>query len=184
LGGEEALEVEGVGVHGEAAVGAAGPVGFGAVPVELYAVEVWVVEVEGLADAVVGGPVERDVGGEEAAEGVGQGCACGIEDGEVVEAGGAGWGRLAAEGLPGVEADVVVVAAGGEEGGGVAHAQGDVEAEDAVVEGEGAVEVSDAEVDVTHAGLGMDGGRGHGVGRPLVGGGSLALASRATFHWP
>jgi len=143
------------------------------------------VEVEGFADAVVGSAVEGDVGGEEAAEGVGQGCARGIEDGEVIEAGGAGWGRLAAEGLPGVEADVVVVAAGGEEGRGVAHAQRDVEAEDAVIEGEGAVEVGDAEVNVAHAGLGMDSGRGaHGVGMPLVGGGSLALASRATFHSP
>ena len=137
-------------------VGGAGPVGFGAVPVELYAVEVGVVEVEGFADAVVGGAVEGDVGGEEAAEGVGQGCAGGVEDGQVVEAGGAGRGRLAAEGFPGVEAYVVVVAAGGEEGGGVAHALGDVEAEDAVVEGEGAVEVGDAEVDVTHAGLRVD----------------------------
>ena len=80
---------------------------------------------------------------------------------------------------------MVVVAAGGEEGGGVADALGDVEAEDAVVEGEGAVEVGDAEVDVTHAGLRVDGGLcAHGVGMPLVGGGSLALASRATFHWP
>ena len=102
----------------------------------------------------------------------------------MIEAGGAGRGRLAAEGLPGVEADVVVVAAGREEGGGIADAQGDLEAEHAVVEGEGAVEVGDAEVDVTHAGLGMDGSRAHGVGRPSVGGGSLALASRATFHLP
>ena len=114
-------------------------------------------EVEGFADAVVGGAVERDVGGEEAAEGVGQGCARGIEDGEVVEAGGAGWGWLAAEGFPGVEAYVVVIAAGGEEGCGVSHALRDLEAEDAVVEGEGAVEVGDAEVNVAHAGLGMDG---------------------------
>ena len=141
-------------------------------------------EVEGFADAVVGGTVEGDVGGEEAAEGVRQGGAGGVEDGVVVEAGGAwGWG-LAAEGLPGVEADVVVVAAGGEEGGGVAHTQGDVEAEDAVVEREGAIEVGYAEVDVAHAGLGMDRCGAHGVGRPLVGGGSLALASRATFHSP
>ncbi len=84
----------------------------------------------------------------------------------------------------------MVVAAGGEEGSGVGEALGDVEAEDAVVEGESAVEVGDAEVDVAEACLGMDGSGGraggsvHGVGRPLVGGGSLALASRATFHSP
>ena len=55
-----------------------------------------------------------------------------------------------------------------------------------MVEGEGAVEVGDAEMDVTHAGLRVDRRRGgaHGVGSPFVGGGSLALASRATFHSP
>ena len=171
-------------VHGEVAFGVSGPFGFGAIPVEFYAVVVRVVEVEGFAYAVVGGSVEWDVGGDEAAQSVGQGCSRGIEDGEVVEAGGSGCGRLAAERLPGVEADVVVVTAGGEEGCGIAHALGDVEAEDAVVEGEGAVEVGDAEVNVTHAGVRVDCGGAHGVGMPLVGGGSLALASRATFHSP
>ena len=136
----------------------AGPLVSGAVPVELDAVLVGVAEVEGFADAVVGGAVEGDAGGDEAAEGVGEVGAGGVEDGEVVEAGGAGRGRLAAEALPGVEADVVVVAAGGEEGGGVADALGDLEAEDAVVEGEGAVEVGDLEVDVADAGLRVDGG--------------------------
>ena len=102
----------------------------------------------------------------------------------MVEAGGAGSGSGAAERFPGVEADVVVVAAGGEEGCGVADALGDLEAEDAVVEGEGAVEVGDAEVDVADAGLRMNNAGGHGVGRPLVGGGSSAEASRATFHLP
>ena len=101
-----------MGVHGEAAVGCTGPVGFGAVPVKFYAVEVGVVEVEGFGDAVIGGAVEGDVGGEEAAECVGQGGAGWVEYGQVVEAGGAGRWRLAAEGFPGVETDVVVVAAG------------------------------------------------------------------------
>jgi len=184
VNGEQGLEVEGVGVHGHVAGGVAGPLGFGSIPVKLYAVVVGVVEVEGFADAVVGGSVEGDVGGEEAAEGVGQGGACGVKNGVVVKAGGAERRGLATEGFPGVEADVVVVAPGGEEGCGVTHAHGDVEAEDAVVEGEGSVEVGYAEVNVTHAGLRMDGGCDHGVGRPLVGGGSLALASRATFHSP
>jgi len=97
------------------------------------------VEVEGFADTVVGGSVEGDIGRKKAAEGVGQGGARRIEDGQVVEASGAGRRRLAAEGFPGVEADVVVVASRGKERGGVAHAHGDVEAEDAVVEGEGTV---------------------------------------------
>ena len=186
VSGKEVSEVEGAGVHGEGAGGVAGPVGFGAVPVEFDAVVVGVAEVEGFADAVVGGAFELDVGVEEAAERAAELGASGIEDGEVVEAGGAGRGWAAAEALPGVDADVVVVAAGGEECGGVADALRDVEAEDAVVEGECAVEVGDAEVDVADAGLGMDGGglESQGLGRAVAGWRSLALASRATFHWP
>ena len=181
------MQVESSGVHGEVAAGVFGPLAFGAIPVELDTVVVGIVEVEGLADAVVGGSVEGDVGGEEAVQSVGQCCAGGIEDGEVVEAGGSGRWRRAAEALPGVEADVVVVVTCGEECGRVADVLGDLEAENAVVEGEGAVEVGYAEMDVADAGLGMNGvghGLAHGVGRPLVGGGSLALASRATFHLP
>ncbi len=71
MGGEEGAEIQGVGVHGEVAGGVAGPLGFGAVVVEFHSVAVRVLEVEGFGDAVVGGAVEGDVVGEEAAEGVG-----------------------------------------------------------------------------------------------------------------
>ena len=148
------MQVESSGVHGEVAAGVFGPLAFGAIPVELDTVVVGIVEVEGLADAVVGGSVEGDVGGEEAVQSVGQCCAGGIEDGEVVEAGGSGRWRRAAEALPGVEADVVVVVTCGEECGRVADVLGDLEAENAVVEGEGAVEVGYAEMDVGRCGFG------------------------------
>lgn len=55
---------------------------------------------------------------------------------------------------PGVECDVVVAVSGGEEGGLVSPAFGDVEAEDSVVEGEVAFEVGDFEVDVADTGVG------------------------------
>jgi len=164
--GEEGVEVEGAGVHGDVAGGGAGPLGGGEVAVELEAVAVGVFEVEGLADAVVGGAGEGDAGVAEAAEGVGEGGSVGVEDREVVEAGGAGGRRPTAPALPGVQADVVVVAAAGrgEEDGLGAHALDDVEAEDAVVEGEGAFEVGDAEVDVADAdGAGHGGWYGRGA---------------------
>ncbi len=186
-GGEEGLEVKGAGVHGEVAGGVGRPLVAGAVPVELDTVEVGVVEVEGFADAVVGGTVEWTIGGNEAAEGVGQCGAGGVEDGEVIKAGGARCGRLAAQRFPGIEADVMVVAARGEESRGVTEALGEFEAKDAIVEGEGAVKIGNAKVNVADGCLGMDGGSYgciHGVGRPLVKGGSSALASRATFHFP
>ena len=64
--------------------------------------------------------------------------------------------RATAAALPGVQAEVVV-AAGGEEGGLVAPALGDLKAGDVVVEGDGAFYVGDLEVDVADAGLGLMG---------------------------
>ena len=52
----------------------------------------------------------------------------------------------------------MVVTAGGEEGGGVADALRDLEAEDVAIEGECAIQVGDLEVDVAYSGLWMDGG--------------------------
>jgi hypothetical protein len=75
----------------------------------------------------------------------------------VVEASGAGWRSGATLALPGVEADVVVIAACGEEGRRIAHPLREFEAENVAVEGECAVEVGDLEVDVTDAGLRVDG---------------------------
>lgn len=85
--GEEVVEVQAVGEHCQGAVCGAGPLVGGAVPVEFDAVLVGVGEVEGFADAVIGGAVEGDVGGGEAAEGVGEGGAGGVEDCGVEEAG-------------------------------------------------------------------------------------------------
>lgn len=154
---EQTLQIEMAGVHDQLAGSVDGPVGAGAIPVELDTVLVGVAEVECFTDAVVGCTVELNAGSEQATEGVAEGCARGIDDGEVIEPRGAGRGGLAAETFPGVEADMMVIAAGGEEGSGIAHALGDVEAEDTVIEGQGAVEVGNAEMDVTHADAGMNG---------------------------
>ena len=65
-----------------------------------------------------------------------------------------------AEAFPGVQADVVMIAAGGEEGGGVAHPDGHLKAEHVVVEAERALQVGHLEMHVADPGLGMD--RFHG----------------------
>ena len=68
-----------------------------------------------------------------------------------------GAGHGAALALPGVEPDVVVVAAGGEECGAVTQALRHLEAEHVAIEADGALEVGDLEVDVTDARAGFDG---------------------------
>src|SRR4051794_30053794 len=70
----------------------------------------------------------------------------------------------AAPALPGVEADVVVVAAGRDEGGLGAIALHQREAEHAAIEIEGALDVGDLEVDVADPGAGRDGAGGLGEG--------------------
>lgn len=155
--GEQAVEVEPIGDHGDAAVWRAWPLVDGAIAVEFDAVAVRIAEIERLADAVVGGTVEGDAGAQQAGEGIGEGGAGWVHDGEVVEAGGAGRGGAAGAALPGVEADVVVVAAGGEKGGGIAEAEGHGEAEHIAIEAEGALEIGDLEVHVADACFWVDG---------------------------
>src|SRR5262249_30168409 len=65
------------------------------------------------------------------------------------------WGRSAFA-LPGVQADVVVISAGGEECGAVAVALGDVEPEDVAIEADRAFEVSNPQMNVPDARLRMD----------------------------
>ena len=89
---QEVLQVEAAGVHLELAGFGAGPLVRCAVDVEFDAVAVGIAEVQRLADAVVAGAVEGDAGLDEAAQGVGEVAARGVEDRRVIEAGGAGGG--------------------------------------------------------------------------------------------
>src|SRR6266536_1030768 len=127
--GQQGLEVEGVGGHPQLAVGPARPLLPGAVAVELDAVAVGVVEVDRLAHPVVGGARDARARLEDPAQGVGQAPAVGIEDGVVVKPGAAGGRRGSVPALPGVEAKVMVIAAGGEEGGLVTEARLELEPE-------------------------------------------------------
>src|SRR5581483_7731379 len=119
------------------------------IAVELDAVPVRIAQVDRLADAVVGGPAQPDPGLEHALHRTGERLPVRAADRDGVEPGRPGRRRRAALRLPGVQRDVVVVAAGGEEDGLLAVAVRDVEAEHAVPELERPIEVGDLEVDVT-----------------------------------
>src|SRR5207249_11754803 len=115
-----------------------------------------IAQVEGLAHAVVARPVERNARRLETAQRIGQRRARRVEDGDVEEPGGPGRRRPAAAALPGVEADVMVVATGREERGVGSVALRELEAQHAAVEGEGPLEVRDLQVNMTDAGSGID----------------------------
>jgi hypothetical protein len=106
--------------------------------------------------AVVGKLAQRPAGRLQPAHRVGEVGAARIDDRHVVQAGHAVRLRRPARGLPRVEAEVMVVAAGGQEqhvarrapARDVARLGDDVEAEDADVEAADAVDVGGAQVDV------------------------------------
>ena len=129
---------------------------------QLDAVFVGIAQVEGFAHAVIAGAIERNARAQHAMQRIGECRPRRIEDGSVEEAGGARRRWMATLALPGIESDVVVVAAGRDECGARAHALHQLEAEHIAIEAERAVEVGDLEVDMSDAGTGDDGWvRGH-----------------------
>jgi hypothetical protein len=107
---------------------------------------VGVTEIERFADAVIARAVEGNAMLREAAEGIAEGSARRIPDGQVIQPGGARC-RGAASAVPGVEPDVVVIPAGAQEGG-AGHPLGDLEAEHAAVERNRPIEIRHFEVHV------------------------------------
>jgi hypothetical protein len=135
-----------------------------AVPRQLEVVAVGVGEVHGLVGAVIGELAQRDARRLQPAHGVGEPRPGRIVERDVVEARHAVGLRAAAGGLPGVEPQVVVIAAGRDEqdvarrapAGDVARLGDDVEAEHADVEVAHPVDVGGAQVDVADAHAGID----------------------------
>src|ERR1051325_8412765 len=154
---EQLVEIEGV-RHPEldAALGGMGPLLAGPVPGELQAVGVRIGEVEGDADPVVRGALHRDPRGEQPAHRDREIPPGGIANGDVVEPGMARRRRLGAAALPGIEAEMVVIVAGGDERGAVPVTRDEVESEHAAVEPDGAVEIAHLEVNVSDVRPGGD----------------------------
>src|SRR5204862_3322533 len=117
------------------------------------------------------GPGERDPGLEQPPQGVRARRPRRVQDGEVIPPRRAGRRGRAAVALPGVQPDVVVVPAGGNERRLPAPPLLDLEPEDAAVEGERPLQVADLEVDVPDADGRVDRARGvgHGVTPDSIG---------------
>ena len=151
-------------MHGQSAIGGAGPLLGRAVPVEFHAVLVRIAKIQGFADTVIRGPVEMDASALKPPQGVGQGGPGGVTEGEMEETGRAAEGRLTALAIPRVQADVMVVASSADEGGLGAVALLEFQSQNTAVEIEGAIKVGDLEVDMADIDPGIDGSWcGHGL---------------------
>ncbi len=159
---KQIVQVERVGEHLQRAVRLLRPLLLRPVPIKLDAVVVRVAQIERLGDAVVAGAFERDLGGDQPPQRVGQKPAGRVENGGMVKAGGAGGGRRAAAALPGVQADMMVVAAGRDEGR-ARPAGGHRETQHAAIEIERPLQVGDLEMDVADAHPRVDGGQLEGL---------------------
>lgn len=146
-------------MHRDFAGGGSRPLLLRAVAVKFDAVVVGVMQVKGLAYAVIGGAVEFNAGAVESPQGIGQRGTIGIANREMKKPGGPRRRRRAAGAFPGVQADVMVVATGADEGRLRAEALLELEAEHAAIKSEGAIKVGDLEVNVTDADARIDGRR-------------------------
>jgi hypothetical protein len=106
---------------------------------------------------VIGRAIERNLGCGQSAQGIGESSAGWIQNGEMKQAGAIRRRRGAAKTFPGIEADVVVIAARRNERSLLTISLGQFETENAAIEAERALEVGDLQVDVAEANAGFDG---------------------------
>src|SRR2546428_5413408 len=144
-------------MHDERAVRCARPGACGTVAVELHSVAVRIAQIDRLAYAVVGGPCEGDAVPEHAPRGRPKGLAVGVQNREVVQPGRPRGGSRRAAPRPGVEPDVVVVAARRQEHRLPTVASRHLETQDVAIERERALEVRNGEVDVPDMHAWVDG---------------------------
>jgi hypothetical protein len=128
----------------------------GKIIVELQPVAVRVVEIHSLARRGLLGKGEVVAVVEHALYGLGQLPPIGVEDGYMEQTGVARGRRRPAGAVPGVQPDVVVVAARRQEGRLGTHVH-DLEAQDVAVEGHGTFEVGDPQVRVVDVDFRVDG---------------------------
>ncbi len=143
--------------HRKLAVSRARPLLLRTIPIELDAVLVGIAQVQRFADAVIAGAVELDPGADHPVQRVRQRRPGRIEDRGVKQSRGARRRRMAAFALPGVEPDMVVIAAGRNEGRARAHPLHQLEAEHAAVKRKRAVEIGDLEMNMPDPRAGNDG---------------------------
>ena len=159
------------------AAGRPGPLLFRPVAVELDPVPVGIAEVDRLGDAVVGRAVDRPTGLGEPPQRVAERAPVRVADRDVIEPGRPRRRSRPAARLPGVQSEVMVVPPGRDEGRLVADPLRHVEAQDVAVEGEGAVDVGDLQVDVTDVDSGIEAHRADDT--PVVVGAGALECSRS-----
>src|ERR1700686_1618221 len=112
---QQVFKIEPVREHRKRAIRLARPLFLWPVPIELDAVLVGVAQIQRLADAVIAGAIELNAGADHAMQGIGQCRPRRIENCGVKQARRSRWRRMAAFAFPGIEPDMMMIAAGRDE---------------------------------------------------------------------
>ena len=132
-----------------------------AVPGQLDAIEIGIVQIEREMRAMVVIPVDLPTVFQQTLEGHRQIAPGRIVDGEVIEPGRTALGRLATGALPGIEGDVMVIPARAQKRRG-AHVVEQIEPERIAIERDRPIEIGDLQMHMADMGSGWDGLVGQG----------------------
>jgi hypothetical protein len=127
-----------------------------AVPIQFHAVVVGIPQVQRLTDAVVARPIQGNARVKDTTEGIGQCTPCRVQNRGVVQARRSRRRRRTTQALPGVETDVVMIAARRHEGSLRPVPLRQLKAKDSAVKPECPLQVGDLQMDVTDADLGIN----------------------------
>ncbi len=127
-----------------------------AVPVKLHSIAVGVTQVNRLAHAMIGRAVNLNARREQAAQRVGELGAGGIENRQMIQAGRVARGRRTAVAFPSIQADVVMIAAGGNKRRLRPEALREFKAQHVTVKPQRALQVGHFEMHVADADAGSD----------------------------
>jgi hypothetical protein len=155
--GEEVAEIERAGEHVKVSIGGHRPLYARPVPVKFDAIFVGIPQVKRLAHAVIGRSIKSNSRAPEPPQRIGQCRALRVKDRQMKQPGAAARRRRTAQAFPRVQADVVMVAASGNEGRTSAVALRQLEPQHAAVKLKSALQIGHLEMDVADADFRVDG---------------------------
>src|SRR4051794_14002364 len=139
---QEIIDVEPAREHRQRAIGIARPLLLGPVAIKLNPVLVRIAQVERFTDAVIAGSIESNARCHHAMQRIGEGWSRRIKDGGVKQPSCSRRRGSAAFAFPGVESDVMVISARGNEGRARTHALHQFKPQHSAVKSQRSIEVS------------------------------------------
>lgn len=154
---KQAIEVEWPRIHGETSVRHPRPLLRRSIPIELDTILIGISQIQSFADAVIGCAVENDTRRGDATKRVGKLGPGWIQDGEMVQARGSGGRRRAPTTFPGIQPNVVVIAAGRDERRGWTEPLRELKAQHFAIEAQRPIQFCNPQMNVPDADVWMNG---------------------------